>query len=213
MRISTTWAEPASSPSAQPTPRTPPPSRGASPASLDGPELAERIGTEDVGASFPDLLLDALPDPGYDPGGYGIGPVTLSRTLSGDERIDLGGRVLTVLHLPGHTPGSVALLEERTGTLYSGDAVYDGYLIDDLPESDVADYRRTAAFLMRPRRPRRPPRPRAELRPRPAGRGDGALPAPQRARGPRLSGAPVCRCAECASGARPRGPGFRAVAG
>ncbi|MET9878974.1 MBL fold metallo-hydrolase [Actinacidiphila glaucinigra] len=117
------------------------------PASLDGPELAERLGTEDVGASFPDLLLDTLPDPGYDPGGYGIGPVTLTRTLGGDERIDLGGRVLTVLHVPGHTPGSVALLEERTGVLFSGDAVYDGYLVDDLPESDVAAYRRTAAFL------------------------------------------------------------------
>ncbi|MEU1619324.1 MBL fold metallo-hydrolase [Streptomyces sp. NPDC005722] len=117
------------------------------PASLYGPELAERLGAEEVGDSFPDLLLDALPDPGYDPGGYGIGPVTLTRTVSGDDRIDLGDRVLTVVHLPGHTPGSVGLLEERTGVLYSGDAVYDGHLIDDLPESDVPSYRRTAAFL------------------------------------------------------------------
>ncbi|MGW3246233.1 MBL fold metallo-hydrolase [Streptomyces sp. NPDC001070] len=117
------------------------------PASLYGAELAERLGTEDVGASFPDLLIDALPDPAYDPGGYGIGTVTLTRTLGGDERIDLGDRTLTVLHLPGHTPGSVALLEERTGVLYSGDAVYDGYLVDDLPESDVPAYRRTVEFL------------------------------------------------------------------
>lgn len=55
--------------------------------------------------------------------------------------------MLTVLHLPGHTPGSIALLEERTGTLYSGDIIYDGFLIDDLPNSDVAAYRRSMAFL------------------------------------------------------------------
>jgi glyoxylase-like metal-dependent hydrolase (beta-lactamase superfamily II) len=117
------------------------------PASLYGAELAERLGTEDVGASFPHLLLDALPDPSYDPRDYGIRPLTLTRTLEGEERIDLGGRTLTVLHLPGHTPGSIALLEERTGVLYSGDIVYDGHLVDDLPESDVAAYRRTMEFL------------------------------------------------------------------
>ena len=52
-----------------------------------------------------------------------------------------------MLHLPGHTPGSIALLEERTGTLYSGDIIYDGALIDDLPNSDVAAYRRSMQFL------------------------------------------------------------------
>lgn len=117
------------------------------PASLYGPELAERLGTDDVGAAFPPLLIDALPDPAYDPGTYEVGAVALTRTLRGDERIDLGDRILTVVHLPGHTPGSIALLEERTGVLFSGDAVYDGHLVDDLPESDVPAYRRTAEFL------------------------------------------------------------------
>ena len=45
-----------------------------------------------------------------------------------------------MLHLPGHTPGSIALLEERTGTLYSGDIVYDGPLIDDAYHSNREDY-------------------------------------------------------------------------
>jgi glyoxylase-like metal-dependent hydrolase (beta-lactamase superfamily II) len=31
--------------------------------------------------------------------------------------------------------------------LYAGDVIYDGYLIDDLPESDVATYRRSMAVL------------------------------------------------------------------
>lgn len=40
--------------------------------------------------------------------------------------IDLGGRVLTVLHTPGHTPGSIMLLEQETGVLFSGDSVQEG---------------------------------------------------------------------------------------
>lgn len=31
--------------------------------------------------------------------------------------------------------------------LYSGDVIYDGYLVDDLPESDVNAYRRSMAVL------------------------------------------------------------------
>ncbi len=37
--------------------------------------------------------------------------------------IDLGGRSLLVLHLPGHTPGSIALLDTASGELLSGDTV------------------------------------------------------------------------------------------
>jgi len=117
------------------------------PASLYGAELFDKLGIDAAGEPVPELMIDILPDPGYDPAAYRIEPMTLSRTLDDGDRIDLGGRELTVLHLPGHTPGSIALLEERTGTLYSGDIVYDGALIDDLPNSDVAAYRRSMEFL------------------------------------------------------------------
>ncbi|WP_327040372.1 hypothetical protein OG400_21500 [Micromonospora ureilytica] len=39
-------------------------------------------------------------------------------------------------------------MEERTGTLYSGDIIYEGALIDNLPNSDVAAYRRSMKFLV-----------------------------------------------------------------
>ncbi|GIF22761.1 glyoxylase-like metal-dependent hydrolase (beta-lactamase superfamily II) [Actinoplanes tereljensis] len=117
------------------------------PASLFGPELYDRLGLDPAGEPVPELMLDVLPDPGYDPASYRVEPMTLHRTLDDGDRIDLGGRALTVLHLPGHTPGSIALLEERTGALYSGDIVYDDTLIDDLPNSDVAAYRRSMEFL------------------------------------------------------------------
>jgi len=37
--------------------------------------------------------------------------------------IDLGDRAFEVLHLPGHSPGSIALFEAATKTLFSGDAI------------------------------------------------------------------------------------------
>ncbi|MEV0720912.1 MBL fold metallo-hydrolase, partial [Asanoa sp. NPDC050611] len=45
------------------------------------------------------------------------------------------------LALPGHSPGSIALFEERTGALFSGDVIYDDDLIDFLPDSSVPAYR------------------------------------------------------------------------
>ena len=40
--------------------------------------------------------------------------------------IDLGGRQLKAIALPGHTPGSTALLDIESGMLFSGDPVQDG---------------------------------------------------------------------------------------
>jgi len=117
------------------------------PASLYGAELHEKFGIDTVGEDVPDLLISTLPHPEYDPGAYRVPPVTLTRQVEDGDKIDLGGRTLTVLHLPGHTMGCIALLEERTGELYSGDTVYDGYLIDGLPESDRPSYRQSMEFL------------------------------------------------------------------
>lgn len=40
--------------------------------------------------------------------------------------IDLGGRKLEIVAIPGHTPGSVAVLDIGNRVLYSGDTVQDG---------------------------------------------------------------------------------------
>ena len=65
-------------------------------------------------------------------------PATL--LLSDGDMFDLGDRIFEVIHLPGHSPGSIGLWEEETGILFSGDTVYDGPLIDDFYHSVVADY-------------------------------------------------------------------------
>lgn len=94
-----------------------------------------------------ETLIDALPEAGYDLESYSIVPTTPTRELSDGDVIDLGDRHFEVLHLPGHSPGSCGLWEEATRTLFSGDAIYDGALIDTLPDSDVSDYVETMKRL------------------------------------------------------------------
>lgn len=94
-----------------------------------------------------ELLIDAVPHDGYVPGDYGIVSAAITRTVEEGDRIDLGDRSFEVLHLPGHSPGNIGLWEERTGVLFTGDAVYDGPLIDSLPDSDVAAYLETMERL------------------------------------------------------------------
>jgi glyoxylase-like metal-dependent hydrolase (beta-lactamase superfamily II) len=89
----------------------------------------------------PASLIAALPREGYELASYVVTPVTPTRLVEEGDVIDLGDRALTVLHLPGHTPGEIGLWEEATRTLFAGDCVYEsGVLLDELPESNIADY-------------------------------------------------------------------------
>jgi glyoxylase-like metal-dependent hydrolase (beta-lactamase superfamily II) len=93
------------------------------------------------------FFVTALP-PGFAVDSYRQEPVpTVRHVVEGDE-VDLGDRHFVVIHLPGHSPGSIGLWEERTGTLFSGDAIYDGPLLDELPESSIADYCATMERLL-----------------------------------------------------------------
>ena len=48
--------------------------------------------------------------------------------------LDLGGRVLDAIPIPGHNPVSVALYDRETATLFTGDSLYPGRLyVADLP--------------------------------------------------------------------------------
>jgi glyoxylase-like metal-dependent hydrolase (beta-lactamase superfamily II) len=67
-------------------------------------------------------------------------PAPLTAFLDEGDVVDLGNRRFTVLHLPGHSPGSIALLNEHNGDFFSADAIYDGGLVDDIPGADVANY-------------------------------------------------------------------------
>lgn len=89
-----------------------------------------------------------LPSPGWTADNYEIRPAPLTFLLGEGDHVDLGGRRFTVLHLPGHSPDSIALLDEADGTFFSGDAIYDEKLINDLPNSDRETYRQTMARIL-----------------------------------------------------------------
>jgi glyoxylase-like metal-dependent hydrolase (beta-lactamase superfamily II) len=78
-----------------------------------------------------------LPWEGFSHETYRVKPAPLTHLLHDGDVVDLGDRVFQVFHLPGHSPGSIALYEQATGTLFSGDVIYDGALIDDLYHSDA----------------------------------------------------------------------------
>jgi glyoxylase-like metal-dependent hydrolase (beta-lactamase superfamily II) len=93
-----------------------------------------------AGYDVPPQLFTAVPSGGYDPLAYQVRPAPATRTVDEGDVIDVGDRRFEVLHLPGHSPGSIGLWEAETGILFSGDAVYDGPLLDELPGSDIPIY-------------------------------------------------------------------------
>ena len=98
-------------------------------------------------AGYPELtplLVDAVPWAGYDPDAYGFVGAPATGLLEEGARIDLGDRAFEVWHLPGHSAGGIGLWDDAEGTLFSGDAVYDGPLI---LAGDAADYGRTLRRL------------------------------------------------------------------
>jgi glyoxylase-like metal-dependent hydrolase (beta-lactamase superfamily II) len=94
-----------------------------------------------------EALIDALPHADFDLDAYRIPSTTPTRQVDEGDTIDLGDRRFEVWHLPGHSPGSIGLWEEATRTLFSGDAIYDGPLIDVLEDSSVPDYLETMKRL------------------------------------------------------------------
>ena len=87
-----------------------------------------------------EAIFDAYPDADFDSAEYTIRPAPPTRLIDDGDVVDLGDRHFEVMHLPGHSPGSIVLWEAATGVLLSGDVIYDGEMYDDLYHSDVADY-------------------------------------------------------------------------
>lgn len=109
-----------------------------------GPWLAPLRAT---GYDVPALFVTALPHAGYDLDAYRLPGAKATRIVEDGDIVDIGSRRFEVLHLPGHSPGSIGLWEASTGTLFSGDALYDGPLIDTLDGCDIPAYVRTMERL------------------------------------------------------------------
>jgi glyoxylase-like metal-dependent hydrolase (beta-lactamase superfamily II) len=69
-----------------------------------------------------------------------------TRPLTDGQRFDLGGVVLRVCHLPGHTYGSCGLLNESTLDFYVGDAA-NAHVLISIDGATVDIYKKTLAKL------------------------------------------------------------------
>jgi glyoxylase-like metal-dependent hydrolase (beta-lactamase superfamily II) len=101
----------------------------------------------DAGYDIPDVLVDAVPAGPPLALAVEVAPAPATLVLDDGDVIDLGDRAFEVLHLPGHSPGSIGLWDAASGTLFSGDAVYDGPLLDEIDGSDIDDYLATMERL------------------------------------------------------------------
>jgi glyoxylase-like metal-dependent hydrolase (beta-lactamase superfamily II) len=94
------------------------------------------------------MTADAEPrpfPPGFDAARWQIPASRATTVLADGDRIDLGGRTLTVLHTPGHSPDMISLLDERDGVLFAADGFNVGPVYCHFPDSDLDALAATAA--------------------------------------------------------------------
>jgi len=101
-----------------------------------------------------DEEIPTKPDPKWKANQYRVQPTPVTRRLSDGDILDLGDRQFRVVHLPGHSPGSINLLDVGSDrSLFSGDVVYESEsgnadsLIDWLPHSNANTYVTSARHL------------------------------------------------------------------
>jgi len=101
---------------------------------------------------FRQTALTAVPYAGFKAEYYVMQGSEPTRLLADGTRIELGGRCFEVLHTPGVTAGSIALYEEKTGFLFSGESLSDSdpfYMGEPVDESSDADIKARWASLKR----------------------------------------------------------------
>jgi glyoxylase-like metal-dependent hydrolase (beta-lactamase superfamily II) len=85
--------------------------------------------------------------PGVSAQDHRIRPYVITQTISDGDVLEIGGRDLEVLQVPGHTDDAIALLDRKAGLLWSGDTFYEGPIWLFFPETNLAAYRKSVARL------------------------------------------------------------------
>ncbi|MBT8397771.1 MAG: MBL fold metallo-hydrolase [Gemmatimonadetes bacterium] len=86
-----------------------------------------------------DYLWKPLPD-GWDPSTWTIPPIEPDDLVTDGDFIDLGGRTLEVIYTPGHSPGSMSLLDPTNRLLFTGDHFFPGPLYVYPEDVVLGDY-------------------------------------------------------------------------
>jgi glyoxylase-like metal-dependent hydrolase (beta-lactamase superfamily II) len=101
-------------------------------AGVDNSRLLSSITGDSIWKPLPEEL---------DPATWKIPPVSPTQLLKDGEIIDLGGgRKLEVIYTPGHSPGSVCLLDQKNRLLFTGDTFFPGPLYAYPEDVDIDLY-------------------------------------------------------------------------
>ena len=89
-------------------------------------ELKEKLGVPIEGPHIADdFLLKGLEEQGREYG-FAARNVTPDRWLSEGDRVTVGGHEFSILHCPGHSPGSVVFVNEPHKFMLMGDVLFRG---------------------------------------------------------------------------------------
>jgi glyoxylase-like metal-dependent hydrolase (beta-lactamase superfamily II) len=92
-------------------------------------------------------IVNPKEHPNFSTQTFSVKPAPLTGYLDEGDILDLGDKAFQILHLPGHSPGSIGLFDVKKKILFSGDAIYNGELLDTHPHSDKQVYRKTLERL------------------------------------------------------------------
>jgi glyoxylase-like metal-dependent hydrolase (beta-lactamase superfamily II) len=107
----------------------------------DFPDDADEVFAE-YELPTPEAIVSAIPSADFDTDAWVSPGAEPTSFVEDGDVIHLGDRSLQVLHVPGHTPGSVALWEPARGLLFTGDTLYDGTMGFDDATTAVVSLRR-----------------------------------------------------------------------
>ncbi len=80
-----------------------------------------------------------LPD-GYDVNNYDFFQGKPTKVVKNNDVIDIGDRLVQIVHTPGHSPGHMCFWEKERGYLFTGDLVYKDTLLAFFPSTDPEAY-------------------------------------------------------------------------
>ena len=108
---------------------------------------SQGFGNDDVREELSaEALCKALPG-GVTQDNFVVPSWKITQFVDNGHEIDIGGRVLEIVHTPGHSPDSLMLLDRANGFLWTGDTYHPRDMWLYSPGTDLAAWKKTMQML------------------------------------------------------------------